>query len=200
MLAAAESLLSEQLFEEVGMADIARRAGVAVGTLYQRFPSKEALVPALFERHNAVVGRRIMSLFSHLASESSLRRRIDLVVGFAVDYHVRHRGLLRTLTTYVRANPSVASDALFAEREAVYSDVARRMLDGEPGTVPADRLDAALFALGLINSVCREQILFGDVSPLSRRRGQSTDLKRKLGDVVECALARRTSSQPSRRS
>lgn len=200
MLAAAESLLSEQLFEEVGMADIARRAGVAVGTVYQRFSSKEALVPALFERHNAVVGRRIMSLFSHLASESRLRRRIDLVVGFAVDYHLRHRGLLRTLTTYVRANPSVASDALIAERETVYSDVARRMLVGEAGTVPADRLDAALFALGLVNSVCREQILFGDVSPLSRRRGQSADLKRRLGDVIECVLAPRTSSPPSRRS
>src|SRR5919199_2999337 len=34
---------------EVGVEEIARRAGVGKGTLYRRFPTKEALVNAIFE-------------------------------------------------------------------------------------------------------------------------------------------------------
>src|SRR4051812_28286821 len=34
---------------DVGVDEIARRAGVGVGTLYRRFPTKESLVDAIFE-------------------------------------------------------------------------------------------------------------------------------------------------------
>src|ERR1700742_4682181 len=34
---------------EVGVEEIARRAGVGKGTLYRRFPTKEALVRAIFD-------------------------------------------------------------------------------------------------------------------------------------------------------
>jgi AcrR family transcriptional regulator len=196
VLAAAESLLNERLFEDVGMAEIARRARLAVGTVYQRFPSKEALVPSLFDRHNAVAGRRVASLLDDLAREPDLRARIDLLVTFAVDYHVRHRGLLRALTVFVRANPAVASEALFRERQGIYEKVAARLVGAEDDSAPADRLEAALFALGIVNSVCREQILFGDVSPLARKRGQAAELRRRLPHVVACILA----STPSRTS
>jgi AcrR family transcriptional regulator len=190
VLDAAESLLSERLFENVGMAEIARRAGLAVGTAYQRFASKEALIPPLFDRHNAVIGRRIASLFSQLEAEPLLERRAELLVTFAVDYHVRYRGLLRTLTTFVRANPSVAGDALFREREALYVAVAHRLIDTTPENAPSEQLEAALFAIGVVNSVCREQVLFGDVSPMGRRRSQHRELKRRLAALVTCSLPR----------
>ncbi len=47
-----------QIFEAHGYASgttnrIAKRAGVSIGTLYQYFPSKEAIAVALLERHIA---------------------------------------------------------------------------------------------------------------------------------------------------
>lgn len=47
----AEKLLVEKGYHETAIDEIAARAGVAKGTLYQHFASKEALIQALFERN-----------------------------------------------------------------------------------------------------------------------------------------------------
>jgi AcrR family transcriptional regulator len=48
ILAAAREVYSERGLD-VTLDDIARHAGVGVGTVYRRFPGKEALIDALFE-------------------------------------------------------------------------------------------------------------------------------------------------------
>jgi TetR/AcrR family fatty acid metabolism transcriptional regulator len=50
ILQAAEEVLAEKGYHDTSMDEIAARVGVAKGTLYQHFPSKEDLVFALFER------------------------------------------------------------------------------------------------------------------------------------------------------
>ena len=50
ILDVAEEMLAEKGYHDTSMDEIAARAGVAKGTLYQHFPSKEDLVFALFER------------------------------------------------------------------------------------------------------------------------------------------------------
>jgi AcrR family transcriptional regulator len=52
VLAAAHAAFGE-IGLEAQMEDIARRAGVGVGTIYRQFPTKEALVVALAEKHFA---------------------------------------------------------------------------------------------------------------------------------------------------
>jgi AcrR family transcriptional regulator len=47
ILAATIELLEERSLEDIGVADIARRAGVSVGTIYTRFTDKEALLSFL---------------------------------------------------------------------------------------------------------------------------------------------------------
>ena len=46
-------LLKEKPFERISVAEIAKRAGVAVGTLYRRFKNKDALIPVIFELYQA---------------------------------------------------------------------------------------------------------------------------------------------------
>lgn len=46
-----EEVLMEKGYQNALIDEIAARAGVAKGTLYQHFPSKEDLIFALFERH-----------------------------------------------------------------------------------------------------------------------------------------------------
>lgn len=50
LLDALESLLNEQPYDEIGIADIARRAGLTTGALYGRFGDKQGLALALHER------------------------------------------------------------------------------------------------------------------------------------------------------
>ncbi len=49
LLQAAESLFARRGYEATGMAEVAQRAGVGVGTLYHHFPDKRALLLALID-------------------------------------------------------------------------------------------------------------------------------------------------------
>lgn len=51
ILGAAVDLLSSRGHAQTSTNQIARRAGVSIGSLYQYFPNKDAIVLALFERH-----------------------------------------------------------------------------------------------------------------------------------------------------
>ena len=49
LLAALESLLKEKDFSEIGVVEIADRAGVSPASIYRRFNKRDGLIPALFE-------------------------------------------------------------------------------------------------------------------------------------------------------
>ena len=53
MLAVATSLIAEKGIDSVRMSEIAELAGVSIGSLYQYFPDKAAIVSTLAERYNA---------------------------------------------------------------------------------------------------------------------------------------------------
>ena len=56
ILAAAREAFAEEGLS-VTLDEIARRAGVGVGTVYRRFPDKEQLIDALFDRSHGGVPR-----------------------------------------------------------------------------------------------------------------------------------------------
>jgi AraC-like DNA-binding protein len=55
VLAAAEKLLEEHLFEQVAMTDVARLAGVFVGTIHTRFADVYLSLPCNNSRHPHVL-------------------------------------------------------------------------------------------------------------------------------------------------
>lgn len=67
-------LAAAQVFEDYGYSAgttnrIAARAGVSIGTLYQYFPSKEAIAVALLERHIADTDHRLHEWVGHMVVE-----------------------------------------------------------------------------------------------------------------------------------
>ncbi len=67
-------------FERATTNEVARVAGVSIGSLYQYFPNKEALVATLLERHVSVLLALAKSTFAALQSESvpvAIRRLVD---------------------------------------------------------------------------------------------------------------------------
>ena len=70
----AEKLLVEKGYHETAIDEIAARAGVAKGTLYQHFPSKEALIVALFERNARLLEQAIERI---MQQELPARARLE---------------------------------------------------------------------------------------------------------------------------
>src|SRR5262245_64733032 len=97
ILTAAARILKKEGFDKASTNRIAEAAGVSIGSLYQYFPSKEALVAALAERHMtemseivAEAGARILTEPLHVA----VREVVELMLrAHAVDPEL-HRVLM----------------------------------------------------------------------------------------------------------
>jgi AcrR family transcriptional regulator len=79
ILEAAEEVASQRGIEATSTAAIAERAGVAVGTLYNYFPDRDALIAALFKyRRDELVPRIVAAAAEtkHLPFEQRLRAYI----------------------------------------------------------------------------------------------------------------------------
>lgn len=115
MLTAASELGNEKELERVQMTEVARRAGVAIGTLYRYFPSKNHLfvgvMAAQIERMNAVAAPR-----SDEQSDAAERVAIMLVRSL--------RALMRQpmlasamIQAVITTGPAVVSDVDKIDRE-----------------------------------------------------------------------------------
>ncbi|NOK63785.1 MAG: TetR/AcrR family transcriptional regulator [Chloroflexi bacterium AL-W] len=82
-----------QVFEQHGYAAgttarIAERAGVSVGSLYQYFPNKDAILVALADQHIAECHTLANQIFAHVqAIECSLDQSLRLIVGGFIELH-----------------------------------------------------------------------------------------------------------------
>ena len=89
ILAATARVLVKEGYDRASTNRIALAAGVSVGSLYQYFPSKEALVAALVERHMNEMRAVVAEAFVRLAGatlEDAAREMVEIMVkAHAVD-------------------------------------------------------------------------------------------------------------------
>ncbi len=124
-----------QVFEARGYAAgttnrIAARAGVSIGSLYEYFPNKDAIVVALAERELEREREEILELLQGSARDSLaglLRRFVETVVGF----HTRSPALHRILFEEAQHPPETHACVLRFEEtlaHALADDLRRRRL------------------------------------------------------------------------
>lgn len=85
--------------EPVTLEAIAREAGVGIGTLYRHFPTREALVEAVYRAELARLRERAQELMAMLPGDEALRAWMD---GFAA-YVTAKRGMAETLRVIAAA-------------------------------------------------------------------------------------------------
>jgi AcrR family transcriptional regulator len=97
ILAATARILVKDGYDRASTNRIALAAGVSVGSLYQYFPSKEALVAALIERHMNEMRAVVHDAFVRLADatvEDAAREMVNLMVrAHAIDPRL-HKALV----------------------------------------------------------------------------------------------------------
>src|SRR5260221_1671056 len=82
LLEATARILVKEGFDRASTNRIAEAAGVSIGSLYQYFPSKEALVAALVERHIDEMSRDLlgeMARVAHAPLAGAGRRMVELM-------------------------------------------------------------------------------------------------------------------------
>ncbi|MBZ9854206.1 TetR/AcrR family transcriptional regulator [Mesorhizobium sp. CA13] len=131
---------------DASLEEIARRAGVGIGTLYRHFPTREHLVEVVYRREVeglcAAAGELAAKHPSDVALEEWMRR--------FVDYIATKRGLATSLRILLTANANLYSDTSGRVSAALRQLVEAAVADG---TIRGD-VDASdvLHALGGIYS------------------------------------------------
>jgi AcrR family transcriptional regulator len=105
ILDAAEELIARHGLHGAALVQIARRAGVAVGTLYNYFTDRDALIRGLFESRRATLRPRLLAAIDagrELPFQSRLRRFVREVF----EAFESHRNFLKVAIENEHARPS----------------------------------------------------------------------------------------------
>src|SRR4249920_1596611 len=86
LLEATARILVREGFDQASTNRIAEVAGVSVGSLYQYFPSKEALVAAVIERHQQEIMQLVRGELSEVANQP-IEQGVRTLVAVAVKSH-----------------------------------------------------------------------------------------------------------------
>jgi AcrR family transcriptional regulator len=134
--------------DKVSLEAVAREAGVGIGTLYRHFPTREALVEAVYLAERARLGAAADELLAEQPPERALRAWMDR---FA-DYIATKREMADSLRALIASGTVTRSQA----REEL-SEAVRRILDAGAvaGTLRADaQAEDVVVALVGVFSVC----------------------------------------------
>ncbi len=176
-------LLVERGYEGTTTRRVAERAGVSVGSLYQYFPSRDALVTAVIEHHVDEVLDGIGTLLRRLET-AAIDRAVGEVVGAVLELHDRDPGLHVILMEQL---PRADRAALLAKIDRVLGAHFRAFCRGRPDLA---RLDVAR-AMSVLARACMPIIHLhadGEGGPPDRR---AEDLVLLVGGYLRAATERR---------
>jgi AcrR family transcriptional regulator len=153
---AATRILSQRTIEELTTNEIAERAGISVGSLYQYFPNKHALVAALV-RSRASQDIAELTEFLDAPSEVPLAEVLRSGVRAIVDHHRKSPHLYRIL---LRAVPDLGqNDAVRELARAGRTRLAAFLRARTRETRPLDAELAALILGRALEAAVHEVIL-----------------------------------------
>jgi AcrR family transcriptional regulator len=87
ILEAAARIFHEQGYAGATTNDIADEAGLSIGSLYQYFPNKDALLAALTKRHITTTTSSLAAMIGKLPEDSGFNVILRAVVRFLVEQH-----------------------------------------------------------------------------------------------------------------
>jgi AcrR family transcriptional regulator len=141
ILGATAHILVRDGFEGASTNRIAERAGVSIGSLYQYFPSKEALVAALLERHVREM-RTFLAEAIPRAMSQPLRDAVRDTVRLMIEAHALRPELHRV---FVEQVPRIGRLERVSEVERRFEAMTRSWLEERRHEIRPRNLDLAAF-------------------------------------------------------
>ncbi|MEM7493528.1 MAG: TetR/AcrR family transcriptional regulator [Pseudomonadota bacterium] len=163
-----EALLARHEFEAISIADIAREAGVAVGSVYSHYKDKEALLPALLDRQLERVKARLAELretgtLDGFGLDGPQRPDMRSLIRFSLENALKQidasLGVRRALFTYRRMNPDLDIPLARALADQAFESLVTQLEDYRDEIVHTDLRAAARMVNYFVNIVFLDRIV-----------------------------------------
>jgi AcrR family transcriptional regulator len=171
LVSATEALLAQGGLDAATVPAIASLAGVSVGVVYRRFPDKDNLLRAVYDRFfERVKEQNFQRLGQQGFFEMTLPQRVRTFIGATVGFYRANRGLLRALQRYARTHPDNAfRRSVRKENRLRLSSVTALLLasrDQMSHPNPDAAVELALVAVGaVLNAILLEDEPLSDRTP-----------------------------------
>ncbi len=190
LLDAALQLMARQGFAATSMEDIAREAGVAKGTVYLYFPTKDALLTALLETQSLLP--ELTALLGALPIDADVETIVRHVVPALWSALATRTEAVALLLR--ESGTRASSDTRYLERMLPVSEALAARLAQQIGSEQAQRLDtfvAVRAALWMLLGLFVEQQILGgrEVRPLDDRAVTDTISEMFLRGVLGTSRA-----------
>ncbi|HEY4244924.1 MAG TPA: TetR/AcrR family transcriptional regulator [Kofleriaceae bacterium] len=162
ILDAAEEMIAQKGLHGSALVQIAKRAGVAVGTLYNYFADRDALVRALFESRRQAIRPQLLSVVERARALPSFEARLRWFVHETLGVYEAHRSFLKVAieTEHLRlSQPSTGPQDLLTAISEIVAAGAREGVIGRDGQTTADLL--AMMLWGGLKAVLLRRVTEG---------------------------------------
>jgi AcrR family transcriptional regulator len=135
IVSVAFTLAEEGGFEAVRLRDVARRADVALGTLYKRFPSKEAILVAALKQGTETFKEVVSSLEF---SSGGADRRVEELLTLSVRALFNHPGFARAVLRAAASGRRELAAPIYAHQATMTSLLLSSLHPEEPDRSPSE--------------------------------------------------------------
>lgn len=172
-------VLETEGFEKLTTTRVAERAGTSVGTLYQYFPSKEALLVAVVEAKMARVDRALSTIFD-LPASAPLAERVRVMITALID---EKKSRPRLNAELARQMPRLEQQKLIARTLDRAHGMVRALFDAHRKETSVEDTDlAAWLVVHAVNGMT-DGALLGDPGRLEDPRLAEAIVGHVLGAV-----------------
>jgi len=191
ILTAATHIFSELGYAACTTNKIAVRAGVSIGSLYQYFPNKDAIIVSLTERMFREGLKMTEAIVKDTEnSQATFRQKLRRFIEGMVALHMKNPKLHKILTDHA-PNLHVLSDTAW-QYEKEFSRMFTAMVDKEPYLRVTNLSLSATFVMLLTDAICHWLIQLHlqfpeenkDPENLKQRQGFLTQIIDELEDVL----------------
>ncbi len=205
ILDATERLLDDVAFDDLSINDVIAAAGSSAGAFYTRFSGKEALLDALYDRHQErMMGSVAVILDPAHWRGASVADIVRGVVRFTLALYREHRGLYRSLVLRGFLKPDARYQDATARRAMPTSKMGALIASRAAEIDHPDPRTAGAFGFVMMLATLREQVLFSESTArsvrLSRKRLEDELVRAYLGYLGAAkSSSKKSSAGPARR-
>ena len=177
ILAAAKAVFAQNGFYHSRISDVAKRAGVADGTIYLYFENKDDILISLFEDE---IDAFIVRLRGELATRSTVEDKLYCLIHFQLSLLETDRDLAEVLLVELRQSNKFLKSSAIEHVNEYLKLFAAVLVEGKKAGVLREETDAALLPQAVFGAV--EMISLSRL--LGYRRHEVGDAARMLTDTL----------------